>query len=307
MIALTMAIVSPVIAQATPAETKKLDSEIITEEQPLVEPDITTSEIKEPKSLKSTNPNIKFPHGLQIGLGVSVSSGLNGFIGYNNKNFDSFWAKRFGIRFDFASISPIKNKLNAKINDALGDEGIEIDDNLNIDNISLSAKHFGALVDFYPFGDTWFLGGLRLSGGYVRGKMDLDADISGKVDGGKIEFELGGRKYYYEGDVMHGKAMLDWKYSGPYLGAGFDLGIFAGFKMYFDAGVVFASNNPKIDLDVPLNDKLKDITSGMPQEVTGIVKTEYEKAKKKALADAQEELDKVNFYPLVKIGFMYRF
>ena len=28
------------------------------------------------------------PHGLQVGLGVSATSGLNMFVGYNNKNFD---------------------------------------------------------------------------------------------------------------------------------------------------------------------------------------------------------------------------
>lgn len=256
---------------------------------------------------KTSNTKTRFPHGLQIGLGVSGTSGLNAFVGYNNKNFDSFWAKRFGVRLDFATMSPIKSKVNSVVNNAIGNEGAEIDDNLSINNVSISAKHFGALIDFYPFGNTWFAGGLRLSAGYVTGKLDLDADIYGKVNGGKIEFELGGRKYYYEGDVMQGKAKLDWKYNGPYLGTGFDLGIVAGFKMYLDAGVVFAGNGATIDLDVPINEKLKDITSGTPEEVSGAVKTEYEKAKKKALADAQQELDKIDFYPLVKIGFMYRF
>ena len=268
---------------------------------------VTKEALVEQKNLvKTSNPKIKFPHGVQVGLGVSVTSGLNMFVGYNNKNFESFWAKRFGFRFDFATMSPIKSKLNSKINSIIGDEGIEIDDNLNIDNVSLSAKHFGALVDFYPFGNTWFAGGLRLSTGYISGKMNLDADIYGKIADGKIEFELGGRKYYYEGDVMYGKANLDWKYKGPYLGAGFDLGIFAGFKMYLDAGVVFTDKSASIDLNVPL-DGLKDITSGAPEAVQGIILTEYNKAKEKALSDAQNELNKIDFYPLVKIGFMYRF
>ena len=35
--------------------------------------------------------------------------------------------------------------------------------------------------------------------------------------------------------------------------------------------------------------------------------TEFEQAKAAALADAQDELDKLKFYPMVKIGFMYRF
>lgn len=299
ILSLIMAFIAPVFAEESVVAIQ--DDNVIAE-QPLTESETEKSEIA-----TESNPKIRFPHGLQVGVGVSVSSGLNGFIGYNNKNFDSFWAKRFGVRFDFASISPIKTKLNSKINDALGDEGIEIDDDLNINNISLSAKHFGALIDFYPFGDTWFLGGLRLSGGYMSGKMDINADIDGTLKEGKIEFELGDRKYCYEGNVMHGKADLNWKYSGPYLGAGFDLGLFLGFKIYMDAGVVFAGNGATIDLDVPLNG-LKDITDGTPKDVQNTALTEkFEQAKRDALREAQEELDKVDFYPLVKIGFMYRF
>lgn len=305
LIALMLSFVAPAVA--TEAKTETTDSKTVIEEQPLVEPEIKETEISMPSVNKSSNPDIRFPRGLQFGLGVSGTSGLNGFVGYNNKNFDSFWAKRFGVRFDFASMSPIRSKLNSRINSMLGDDGAEIDDNLNINNVSVSAKHFGALIDFYPFGNTWFAGGLRLSTGYVTGKTNVDADIFGKVNGGKIEFELGGRKYYYEGDVMQGKAKLDWKYDGPYLGAGFDLGIYAGFKIYFDAGIVFAGNGATIDLDVPINEKLKDITSGTPEAVTGTIETEYEKAKAKALADAQNELNKIDYYPLVKLGFMYRF
>ena len=258
------------------------------------------------------NPKTRFPHGLQIGVGVSPTSGLNGFVGYNNKNFDSFWAKRFGIRFDFASYSPIRNKMNTKINNSVGDDGIKVDDNLKIDNFALYAKHFGALIDFYPFGNTWFLGGLRISGGYMTGKLDLDADIVGKNIGGNIEFELDGHKYYYTGGEMRGTATLDWKYNGPYLGTGFDLGLFFGFKIYLDAGVVFANKSAKIDLNVPFEDlNLQDENGNIVGDTTNPlydqVMEAYETAKAAELRDAQKELDKYPYYPLVKLGFMYRF
>jgi len=255
----------------------------------------------------SSNPNAKFPNGLQFGLGVSPTSGLNAFVGYNNKKFDSFWWKRFGVRLDFASYSPIKNRLNRSINNYIGNDGIKIDDNLKINNVNINAKHVGVLVDFYPFGDTWFLGGLRVSGGYMSGNLDLNADILGTKKIGEIEFELGGRKYKYNGDTMRGKSNVNWKYSGPYLGTGFDLGIYHGFKLYFDAGVVFTDNHAKVNLDVPITDDLKDITSGTPQAITGAVQTQFEEAKAKALAEAQNEMDKVDYYPVVKLGFMYRF
>ncbi len=297
LIALMVTFVMPVAAEEVKEESLKTESETIVAEQPVV--------------AKSINPKTRLPHGLQFGLGVSVSSGLNGFVGYNNKDFDSFWAKRFGVRFDFASTSPIKSFLNKKINSVLGDDGIEIDDNLKVDNANLSAKHFGLLVDFYPFGNTWFAGGLRLSGGYMTGNLDLSADIQGTKKIGHIEFELAGNKYTYDGDTMRGKAEVNWKYCGPYLGTGFDLGIYAGFKLYLDAGVVFVDKNATINLDVPL-DGLKDINgteiiANSGNSTIQAAYDEYQNAKTKALADAQNELNKIDYYPLVKIGFMYRF
>ena len=274
------------------------------EEQP-IEPQKTEVQKFEPKT--TSNPKARFPHGLQLGAGVSATSGLNAFVGYNNKNFDSFWWKRFGVRIDFATYSPVKNSLNRGVNDIVDDKGIKVDDGLKINNVDINAKHIGALVDFYPFGDTWFLGGLRVSGGYMSGNIDVGADIFGTKESGGIEFELGDRKYRYDGNEMHGKSSLNWKYKGPYLGAGFDLGLFAGFKLYLDAGVVFTDNNAKINLDVPITSDLKDITSGTPQEITGEYKAKFEEAKAKTTQEAQDELDKLDYYPIVKLGFMYRF
>jgi len=264
-------------------------------------------DFKEPEYETPSNPKARFPHGLEFGVGVSPTSGLNGFIGYNNKKFDSFWAKRFGIRFDFASFSPIKNKLNKEINETVSEEGgIEIDDTLKIDNISLDAKHFGAMIDFYPFGDTWFLGGWRVSGGYFFGKLDLDAGIYGTPDpeNGKVKFELNDHKYYYE-DETSAKVMADWKYNGPYLGTGFDLGLFWGFKIYFDAGVVFTGETAKFDLNVP-ETGLKT-GDGISVEDNAEVNAQFQIDKQKELDDARKEIKDYPYYPLVKIGFMYRF
>ena len=284
----------------TVKEVKKVENQPKPKESPIVEAQ-QTQEIK-----TVSNPKTRFPHGLQFGVGLSPTSGLDGFIGYNNKKFDSFWAKRFGIRFDFATMSPIKNTLNKRINHYVDDHGgIEIGDTLKIDNIKLNAKHYGAMIDFYPFGDTWFLGGWRVSGGYFMGKLDLDADIHGAPDDGKIEFELNEHKYYYVGNEMHAKAMADWKYNGPYLGTGFDLGLFWGFKIYFDAGVVFTGSPAKFDLDVPI-DGLENAAH------VAIVKGSAEhdqfiKDKNKEIEDARKEIKDYPYYPLVKLGFMYRF
>lgn len=284
---------------------EKIKKVKIVEETEEAEEPKYNKENKESKFKEPSNPKARFPHGVQLGVGVSPTTGLNGFIGYNNKNFNSFWAKRFGIRFDFATYSPIKSALNKKINNSIDDKGFEIEDSLRIDNFKLNAKHYGAMIDFYPFGNTWFLGGLRLSGGYFAGKLDLDADIHGNVNGDKIEFELDGKTYSYDGTQMHGKAMIDWKFNGPYLGTGFDLGLFWGIKMFVDAGVVFTGSTAKIDLDIPLNG-LKDelgtaITEGSPEY------NQFIQDKNKALADARKEIKDYPYYPIVKLGLMYRF
>ena len=289
--------------EATTPATETNESDVVAQyENQFEQPKYETTE-------KYSNPEIKFPRGVQLGLGVSPTSGLNMFVGYNNKKFESFWWKRFGLRLDFATYAPIKSRLDDKINDSIGKEGIEIDKNLKIGDVGLDGKHFGALVDFYPFGDTWFLGGWRISGGYMTGNLDLKAKITGKVNGDRIEFEIGDRKYMYEGKEMFGKAKINWKYSGPYLGTGFDLGILYGFKLYVDAGLVFVDDHAKAKLDVPVNAQLKDITDNpmVPEDMTETLKDKLEVEKAKAVADAQKELDKVDYYPLVKIGFMYRF
>ena len=286
----------------TVKEIKKVEKKPETKETSLDEP-VKTQEIK---TETVYNPNARFPHGLQFGVGLSPTSGLNGFIGYNNKKFDSFWAKRFGIRFDFAYYSPIKSRLNKELNKIADDRGgIKIDDSLKLENFTINAKHYGAMIDFYPFGDTWFLGGWRISGGYFMGKLDLNADIHGTPDDGKIEFELNNHKYYYVADEMRAKAMVDWKYNGPYVGTGFDLGLFWGFKIYVDAGVVYTGSPAKFNLDMPI-ECLENA------DHVAIVKgsTEYEQFvqdKNKEQDDARKEIKDYPYYPLIKLGFMYRF
>lgn len=248
---------------------------------------------------------IAFPHGLQFGVGVSATSGLNGFVGYANKNFDSFWAKRFGVRFDFATTKPVRSLINDTI-DSVVDDGIDIGDNLSVTDGKIDAQHFGALVDFYPFGDTWFLGGWRLTGGYFMGDMSADASVAGTInelDGGTYEFELMGNQYRYTGNSVHGTAEFDWDYRGPYIGTGFDIGLFAGFKIYVDAGVVFTNQAAKLDLNIPTDNLQQfDGATWNPVDVP-----ELDSVVQETLADAQSELDDLKYYPMVKVGFMYRF
>lgn len=265
------------------------------------------------ESNESIKPAAKLPNGIQFGAGVSVTSGVNAFVGYANKDFESFWWKRIGGRVDFGTSSPLKSTINSAISSAVGD-GQDIGDGLTITGGSLSAQHFGALIDIYPFGDTWFLGGIRFTGGYVTGKFNLSANLSGEVEaipGEPMEFELDGNLYRYNGNDFTGTASVKWKYSGPYLGTGFDLGMFWGIKMYMDAGVVFSSRDPHAGLNVPINDKLQYSSNGGASwtavEGNASMVQQFEDARDNALADANQELDDIKMFPLVKLGLMYRF
>ena len=244
-------------------------------------------------------------HGVQIGVGVSGISGLNGFIGYANKDFDSFWAKRFGVRFDFGTTRPVESLINRGIDSVMGDDGVSLGDNLTVSDGELDASHYAALVDFYPFGNTWLLGGWRISGGYAFGDMNMSANVAGQLDGlsGRYEFELAGHKYAYAGGDVTGTADFDWSYHGPYVGTGFDIGLFAGLKIYVDAGVVFTNRAATVSLDIP-TDNLQQ-WDGVSWGAVDV--PELDAVVKETLADAQSELDDFKFYPMVKIGLMYRF
>lgn len=271
----------------------------------------TTETSTEPAKTGIFNqPEAKFPHGLQFGVGISATSGLNGFVGYANKNLDSFWLKRLGVRLDFAGTAPVKSLINSGIDSIMGD-GIDFGDGMAITDAGIGAQHFAALIDIYPFGNTWFLGGLRISGGYYWGDLELSAHLSGEISdmpGEGFSFSLDGKDYRYTGNQIYASANMNWNTSGPYLGAGFDLGLFAGLKIYLDAGVVFTSRAAQLGLDIPL-DNLQVYEGGnwKPVKNSPVSEDQLDQAQRTALAEAQNELDKLTFYPIIKLGFMYRF
>lgn len=292
-------VATPVVPDAQPTETgATLDDTTLSE--PMMNEDAVIAD----------QEKMPFWRGFQIGAGISATGGLNGFVGYANKDFDSFWAKRFGVRLDFATTRPIRTVISDGIESIMGDEGIDIGDGLSVNDITLSAKHFAAMLDFYPFGDTWFLGGWRLTGGYYMGDMQATAKIAGELDGvsGDIyEFELNGTQFRYMGNSVHGSAEFNWDYRGPYIGTGFDIGLFAGLKIYLDAGVVFTNRAAELGLDVPFagleinqNGTWESVEDNNLQSVVDDIIAD-------TLSDAQSDLDDLKFYPIVKLGFMYRF
>ncbi len=245
--------------------------------------------------------------GIELGVGVSATSGLNGFVGYANKDSSNWLMRRLGLRLDFASTQPISSTIDSAVDSFIGDDGFEIEE-ITINDVDIDAKHIGAIVDFYPFGDTWFMGGWRISGGYFKGDLNVAANLTGGVEGlpsGEYGFSFGGVDYKYTGGDVHGTAEINWDYSGPYIGTGFDFGLIAGLKIYVDAGVVFTDSSAKINANIPV-DNLKQSTDG-GATWDSVTVSEIDAEIDRVLSDAQSELDKVDFYPMVKVGFMYRF
>ena len=315
VLSIISALVLPAFAEEAKVETATVKDAVVEQAAPVVEtPAAEGVESLTIAKEETRNPKIKFPRGVQFGVGVSSTTGLNGFIGYNNKNFDSFWAKRFGVRLDFASTKPIKSLINKGIDSYMGDKGLEINDEISVVDGTIKANHIGALVDFYPFGDTWFFGGWRITGGYVFGDLDVDADLKGEVKGlpdGVVEFKFADTEYRYLGNSVYGTAKADCKFHGPYLGTGFDLGLLWGIKIYMDAGVVFTNKAAELDLDVNV-DNLQYKEGGTWKPFAGdenynTLVAEFNANKAEELKDAQDELDKYKFYPIVKLGLMYRF
>ena len=227
--------------------------------------------------------------GFEMGMGVPLVTPLTGynvFVGYTNKqNSTTFLGKRLGVRADFTI--PTGLHANATISDNPVTKKYEIDasgkilgyklnmsdftdkettvkhqkdsDDIVIGDLgkdfasasfSLKNSNMGLMVDFYPFADTWFLGGLRFSGGYYMGELDLDLNVNINKD---INFDYRISNQKEDGEFKYSDklkvnipqgtsigANYNWKYSGPYAGFGFDLGIYRGFKFFLDAGVVFA-------------------------------------------------------------------
>ncbi len=249
-------------------------------------------------ALSATN----FPHGLSVGVGVSATSGLNIALGYYNSAHDNYWLSHFGVRADFASISPLKSAIDSAIDSYMRD-GRDVGDGVKIDEGKLDAWHGSVLLDYYPFAGAW-----RITGGYAWGQSTLDAAIFGEIERAPAQrfyFYLAGDHFYYNGNAFDGTAKIDWAYRGPYFGTGLDIKLFCGFGLFADIGLVFANRPAKLSLDIPhqqlyMYDKLSN--SWAP-----VVISTLDRDVARAEDDANRKLSNLRVYPMIKMGFLYQF
>lgn len=246
--------------------------------------------------------DVLWTDGISVGVGVSATSGLNVFAGYYNNKFESYLFRHFGTRIDFASSDPLKSAIDSAIDSFMRD-GIDVGDDVKIDNGKLDAWHTSLLLDFYPFSGYW-----RITGGYTWGGADLTAEIFGEIERApdqRFYFYLAGDHYYYNGNDFGGNANINWNYHGPYLGTGFDVALFCGFSIVFDAGIVFTTRSANLSLEIPheqlyVYDKNTDIWN--PITIPALDKDVAEATRK-----GNAKLADFKFYPMVKVGFAYRF
>jgi hypothetical protein len=158
-------------------------------------------------------------------------------------------AKVLGIKLKSSDFTDEKLTIERFEDDSGGtDSTVSIGQNAADVSLDIKNENMGLLVDFYPFGDTWFLGGIRFSGGYYLGDLDVSANVKINNDI-EYRYRVGHAGDYIRAQIQNGSrigADFHWKYHGPYAGLGFDIGIYRGFKFFVDAGVVFA-NRPHVD------------------------------------------------------------
>ena len=240
--------------------------------------------------------------GYQVGVGVSVTSGLNVIAGYHNPDSTKKWLQHFGVRLDMANTDALKSAIDSLIESYM-DDGVDVGDGVKIDDGKLDAWHTGVLLDYYPFERGW-----RISGGYVWGNLELDSSIFGEIERApsqRFYFYIAGDHYYYNGNTFNGGAEIDWNYHGPYLGTGFDLGIFCGFSVFMDVGVVFSAHPARLRLMIPQEQLYiynKETATWAPVTIP-----QLDNDIARAQQDANRDLAKLKVFPMLKLGFAYRF
>ncbi|MCA9738849.1 MAG: hypothetical protein R3E98_14310 [Gemmatimonadota bacterium] len=140
---------------------------------------------------------------------------------------------------------------------------------------SMSSPNLSAFVDFYPFGRT-----LRLVGGVVKFGSNIEV-----VGVPLNDVEING-VLYEPGQIGRVIGTIVTRETAPYAGIGFGSPV-GGFGLVLDLGVAFQG---KPTLDVTTD----GILSGEPT---------FQANLDAEIADAERELERFRFYPVVSLGF----
>lgn len=251
------------------------------------------------------------PSGFSFGIGASVLGGMNIVAGFANRDAQNDFWRKFGFRADFSSSAPVKSIMNSTTRSLMGD-GVHVGNGLNLYQGEIYSRGGAALIDFYPVSSCNFWHGLRLTGGYAAGNLNLWAKLTGPYMGAPANafvFQVFDTYYYYAGNVISGSAKIDWTYSGVYFGIGYETAIFGNIAIYLDFGAIVSGRSPHLELNMPFNNLYQyDSASGKWQNVNSPqLQGAVDNAKNNAVQDANRKLSRLKVLPVVKIGFVYRF
>lgn len=205
-----------------------------------------------------------------------------------------------GIGIDFAY--PLHRFFDARIGYDFGSVGYtyeEDDDDGAGDPVEYDADlKFSAarlLLDYKPFG-----GGFRISAGLYTGTPELE----GRSKGNRLdEVDIGDGVYNIEGSVQ---ADADLGGTAPYLGIGWGGTAGAtGFGMSFDLGVLFA-DSPSFDVRV---NGLFCEASADPNCTPNTAASDpaLQADIQREIAELEEDAEDFDLWPILRIGFHYRF
>lgn len=164
-------------------------------------------------------------------------------------------------------------------------DGMSFSHSFDADDVHYDGKvnlyHGGLYADVFPVSA---IAGFRVTAGLLVGGDNISADAT-SMDG---TYTINGVTVPTNGETIHAKAKFP--AVRPYLGIGFGHNpMNRGLSMFFDAGVAFGK--PSLAYDVPA-----DIAAA-----AGAQNVAAEEA------SLQDKLNKVKFYPIVKIGLSYHF
>lgn len=151
----------------------------------------------------------------------------------------------------------------------LEEDGVEYDGDLRLRNAAVFA-------DWHPFGGTF-----RLSAGGVQSGNEFQGTADGDI-------EVGDNTY-----AAQLQADVDWSGLAPYLGVGFGNAMSGGRLTFsLDLGVMF-TGSPEVRLDGSVDDPA--------------LEAEFADDLERERANLEDELSDVKYYPVISLGFAYRF
>ncbi len=265
-------------------------------------------------------PTEKWYDGVSFGGGLGTLGGINFQLGYRFPGNQSFLKNRLGFRVEYNTMNPIWNYAKTNyIDGKLSDFKLDIEgSNLDTD-LLFSARNFGLNLDLYPFGKLWGLGNIRLSTGYYFGKFEFGANGVLKVTNKKkISDDIFVESVAGNEPKLTVNAFLKDRITGPYLGAGWDLWLPFGFKLFVDGGVVFGSGLDVVT-DVKAEGKVKvtgsrgGVSVSEIKDFSGLDELkDIDKKIKKEMDKQVDELkekysDYTKLFPMIKLGIIYRF